>query len=130
MLKKTVSFLVCICLMVGVGSTVLTASALTNISSASSSISISGTTAYVACSVYGYQAKTTRCSITANLQQYKNGGWVTIATWSQSYNNYRGALSASKTVSRGYSYRVYATFSAYANGFTEYVSLASKTTSC
>ena len=36
------------------------------------------------CFVYGYQGTTTKVSITANLQQYKDGRWITIKTFTES----------------------------------------------
>jgi len=81
-----------------------------NISSSSSSLSISSQgVATVSATVTGTSGVTTKSAITAELQQYKNGTWVTIATFSVSSNSYRASLSETKSVDKGYTYRVQAT---------------------
>ncbi|MEG0899998.1 MAG: hypothetical protein RSF40_09860 [Oscillospiraceae bacterium] len=76
-------------------------------------------TATVDCDVYGYQGTTTRVEISANLQQYKNGRWVTIKTFTASSNSHRTSLSETHSVSKGYSYRVQATIKAYSGSSVE-----------
>lgn len=51
----------------------------------------------------------TRVTITAKLQQYVNGTWVTVNTFTLDENSYAGTLSESCHVSKGYTYRVSAT---------------------
>lgn len=80
------------------------------------------------CSVYGYQGSTTRVSITANLQQYKNGRWITIKTFTQNSNSHRGSLSETISISKGYSYRVSAQVKAYSGSSVETRNLTSKQT--
>lgn len=47
-------------------------------------------------------------SMTMKLQQKKDGNWVTIATWSASGAKGQAVnLSKTKSISKGYSYRVY-----------------------
>lgn len=75
--------------------------------------------ATVKISVYGYQGTTTRIEISANLQQYKNGGWVTIKTFASTSNSSRASLSETYRVSKGYSYRVQATVKAYSGSISE-----------
>jgi len=126
MTKRILSVTVCLLLVFATTAAMLMpAAALTYIKSADAGLSKSGTTAHLSCSVTGYQGLTTSCKITANLQQYKNGAWTTIDTWTQSYNSYRGTLSASRTVAAGFSYRVLASVT----GNTETISITSKTVS-
>lgn len=75
--------------------------------------------ATVDCDVYGYQGTTTRVEISANLQQYKSGRWVTIKTFTASSNSHRTSLSETHSVSKGYSYRVQATIKAYSGSSVE-----------
>ena len=65
------------------------------------------------CFVYGYQGITTKVSITANLQQYKGGRWVTVKTYIESVNSHRASLYETTTTSKGYTYRVTAEIKAY-----------------
>ncbi len=71
------------------------------------------------CSVYGYQGTTTKVSITANLQQYKGGGWVTIKTFTENANSHRASLYETTTISKGYTYRVTAEVKAYSGSSVE-----------
>lgn len=83
------------------------------ISTASSSIYISKGEATVSCSAYGYQGITTRVKIDASLQQYKNGKWTSIATFTNESNSYRVSISETSSITKGYKYRVKATVKAY-----------------
>jgi len=75
--------------------------------------------ATVDCDVYGYQGTTTRVEISANLQQYKSGRWVTIKTFTAISNSHRTSLSETYSVTKGYSYRVQATIKAYSGSAVE-----------
>lgn len=77
------------------------------------------------CSAYGYQGTTTKVSITANLQQYKDGRWVTIRTFTESANSHRASLYETTTISKGYTYRVTAEVKAYSGSSVETRSLTS-----
>ena len=129
MSKKVVSFFVCLILLFSISTSALSVSAASNISYASSGLSISSGTAHVSCVLTGYQGITKKCTISAYLQQYKNGNWVTIGSWSKNFSQYRGSLTASKTVSKGYKYRVYAYFYGTSATTTQSISLASNTIS-
>ncbi len=84
------------------------------ISRATSDIYIdSNSKAAVDCSIYGYQTTTTKVCITAELQQYNGTSWKTIKTYTTASNSYRASLSEMAYVSKGYTYRVKATFEAY-----------------
>jgi len=69
-------------------------------------LSITGGTVKTTGSVSSSAGNT--ASVTTELQQYKNGSWTTIKTWSGSNI---GVISAggSYAVAKGYSYRVYVT---------------------
>lgn len=70
-------------------------------------------------SVYGYQGITTRVEISAYLQQYQNGRWVTLKTFISESDSHRTSLSNTYSVTKGYSYRVKATIKAYNDSFAE-----------
>lgn len=73
----------------------------------------------VNCSVYGYQGTTTRVEISANLQQYSGGGWVTLKTITAKSDSHSTSLSETYSISKGYSYRVQATIKAYSGSKLE-----------
>ena len=77
------------------------------------------------CSVYGYQGITTKVTITANLQQYKGGRWVTVKTYTESVNLHRASLYETTTISKGYTYRVTAEVKAYSGSNVETRNLTS-----
>lgn len=81
------------------------------ITSSRAVLTISSGTAYVSVSVVG-SSKTTSSSINANLQQYKNGSWVTIQNWKGSGGK-SWVLTKTKSVTKGYTYRVTGTLSAH-----------------
>lgn len=74
---------------------------------ASASLSISGGIATCLGKVKPDNASQS-ASITMKLQQKKDGSWTTIATWTGSASNGNAAsLSKTKSVAKGYDYRVY-----------------------
>ena len=89
------------------------------ISRANSNIYISDGKATISCSVYGYQGITTRVKIDAKLQQYKNGKWVSIDTFSNESNSYRVSINETSSITKGYKYRVQATVKAYSGSLVE-----------
>jgi len=117
--RRLTATILCTLMLVALSSAFLQAYALTNISGTTTGISISGNSGTAICSVTGFQTFVTKCSIKANLQQYKNGSWVTIATWSQSFNSYRGSLTGTKALTKGYDYRVQAIYTATSASMTE-----------
>lgn len=89
---------------------------LTYIAKASCNLTIdSSGTAHVESSVIAYSNVTT-VKISAKLQQYKNNSWVTLETFSASDNSDFVLLYETKSVSKGYKYRVTATVTAYSSG--------------
>ena len=66
----------------------------------------------------------TKIVITTELQQYRNGGWSEIESWTQTTNGNSAILSESGSISSGYSYRTVSNFTVYAGSNYE---TASKT---
>ena len=59
---------------------------------------------------------TDELKIQVNLQQYKNGGWTTIKSWSNTSKDIYCAMGEAWYVVSGYSYRLVSTGTAYKNG--------------
>ena len=76
------------------------------------SISTSGL-AVATGSLSGYIGETGEVWIYLYLEQYVNGTWVTYDSWSGFYQSYKGVLSGSCYVPRGYAYRVRGTYYAW-----------------
>lgn len=76
------------------------------------SISQSGVATCTA-SITGYQDITTQVQIYMYLEQYSNGSWKVLKTWTESYNNFKGTLQQNFNVSKGYSYRTRVSYYAY-----------------
>lgn len=64
-------------------------------------------------SITGYQDLTTQIQIYMYLEQYSNGSWRVIKTWTESYNYFKGTLQQDYSVSKGYRYRTKASYYAY-----------------
>lgn len=84
------------------------------------SISSSGVATGTA-KITGYSGTTTKVTITMTLQ--KKGGflnlfWNDVVTWTQTFNDYKGALSKSYNVSGG-TYRIRADYVAYKGSASE-----------
>lgn len=69
--------------------------------------------------VYGYPDTVTKTTITSYLQQYKNGSWVTIKSWSTSADFNFVSLYESAPITKGYKYRAKATVKAYSGSSVE-----------
>ena len=90
------------------------------------SISISTSGLAVATgSLSGYAGETDEVWIYLYLEQYVNGSWVTYDSWSGFFQSYKGVLSGSCYVPHGYSYRVRGSYYAWSgndyeqiNGYT------------
>jgi hypothetical protein len=90
------------------------------VSSVKTLLSISSTgTATCSGTITGYQGTTTKVSIALYLQQYKNGNWTNVRNWSDSFNSYRGNLTGTASVSKGYPYRLKASYTASAGSASE-----------
>lgn len=89
------------------------------IDSTSAALDISsGGTAQIETKLFG-TASVTKVSITAKLQQYKNGDWTTIKTFTKSKDSTSVTLSDTYPVTKGYTYRVQSTVTAYCGGASE-----------
>ena len=96
------------------------------ISSARSNISINSSgVSTISCSALGVSG-VTKIEITAYLQQYKGGRWVNIASWSGSGTN-NCLVSKTKSVTKGYSYRVSAKIKVYKGTQSESITVNSNT---
>lgn len=90
-----------------------------NITKAGSDLSInSSNVATIKCSLQGTPG-VTKTTITATLQKKNGSTWTNVQTWSATSNSERVSLSKTKTVSKGGTYRVQATFKAIKGGITE-----------
>lgn len=59
--------------------------------------------------------------ITSRLQKKVNGEWKTIEAWTVSKNGYSCSLEKTKSVSKGYEYRVFSTMKSYKGDKSESV---------
>lgn len=80
---------------------------------------ISSNKAGIDCSIYGYQGITTKIVITAYLQEYRNGAWQTIRTYTQTSNSHIASMTRESAVSSGRSYRVTVLVQAYSGERSE-----------
>ena len=62
--------------------------------------------ATVTASIDGYKGITNKVSVNAELQQYKNGKWTKVKSFSDSDNSHRIRIYETTKVSKGYKYRV------------------------
>ena len=72
-------------------------------------LSISGTTATVACSTLGVVGEATKAKIIAELQVKNGSSWTTVETWTDTQNSYRASVYETYSVTKGKTYRVKAT---------------------
>ncbi|MBR5318924.1 MAG: hypothetical protein IKU46_04950 [Peptococcaceae bacterium] len=98
------------------------------IADASSSLSVSGTTATVNCWVEG-NIGATKAKVVAELQMKSGNTWVTVATWTDIQNSDEASVKASKAVTKGNAYRVKATVTVWegSQSETQYVYSGEKT---
>lgn len=75
--------------------------------------------ATITASVERYKNITSKLSISAELQSYKNGKWSEVTTFSDSDNSHRVRLYETHKVSKGYTYRVVVTSITVHNGTSE-----------
>lgn len=91
----------------------------TNIKYSTVSLSVADGTAYCSASVTGYSSNTNKVSIYLYLQKYKNGGWMTETSWSDSTDGYTLTMNESASVSRG-RYRLKASYYAGNENIVKY----------
>lgn len=90
-----------------------------NIAKAGSDLSInSSNVATVKCSLKGIPG-VTKTTITATLQKKNGTTWTNVQTWTATSNSSVVGLTKTKTVTKGGTYRVQATFKAIKGGVTE-----------
>ena len=75
--------------------------------------------ATVTASIDGYKGITNKVSVNAELQQYKNGKWTKVKSFSDSDNSHRIRIYETTKVSKGYKYRVVTKVTAIHNGDKE-----------
>lgn len=97
-----------------------------NYSSASASISIATGTATCSGKIRGIAGKTTKTSVNLYLQKYVKDRWVNVADWTSSGNGVNRVLTKTKSVSKGYKYRVKAVCYAYIGNRSEKITKYSK----
>lgn len=69
--------------------------------------------------VRGFSGITNRVKISAKLQRYVNGSWVTLKTFADEKNSWNMTLKDTYKVSKGYTYRVQANVYAYSDSSSE-----------
>jgi len=67
--------------------------------------------------------------ISASLQQYRNGSWVVVMSWSNSQNGSYVNLSKTWYVTSGYTYRLVTCHTTYFSGGSESTTLTSRNVS-
>lgn len=75
--------------------------------------------ATITASITGYKNITSKVSLSAELQQYKNGKWSKVTSFSDSDDSHKLNLYETYSVSKGYKYRVRLTSKAVHNGKSE-----------
>lgn len=90
------------------------------------SFSITGDIAYLTAETLA-DTNASSVYVSASLQRYKGGAWVTIKSWSKTQNGSYVSLSESLYVSSGYTYRLVTNHTTYFSGESESVTLTSKT---
>ncbi len=89
----------------------------TNISTVGGGVSISSSgVASLSARMVAYDP-VNNTKITTSLQQYKNGSWTTLSSWSQTSYSRNCSWASSKSVTKGYTYRLVCNYYAY-NGST------------
>lgn len=70
-------------------------------------------------------AATTKSLITSRLQKKINGTWTTIESWTVSANKNSCSLEKTKSIDKGYEYRVFSTVKAYISSDSESIAVYS-----
>jgi hypothetical protein len=90
----------------------------TYINDISSTTSVSNGTAKVYARLTGVSS-VTKIVISTELQQYRNGSWFSMETWTRTFSGNAATLSESSSVNSGYRYRTVSTFDVYAGSSHE-----------
>jgi hypothetical protein len=86
---------------------------------ATSSLSISGTTATVDSSVMGSLGEATKAKVVAELQIKSGNSWITVETWTNTQNGYRASVYETFSVTSDETYRVKATVTVWEGSLSE-----------
>ena len=89
------------------------------IQKATSSLSVSGTTATIDCSVMGSLGEATKAKVVAELQMKNGSSWTTVETWTDTQNSYRASVYETHSVTKKETYRVKATVTVWEGSLSE-----------
>lgn len=96
-----------------------TAPRMQYISSAECSLKIDGTTATVDAWVNGDVLTATKAKVIAELQLKNGSSWIPVAIWTDTQDGFKARVYETKTVSKGCTYRVKATVTAWEGSQSE-----------
>lgn len=82
------------------------------ISRVSTNVSINKNTGIATCTATCWAPTAASVKLVCRLQQYKNGTWTTIKTWSDT-STHQGSIAQQRAVYSGYTYRTYTSCYAY-----------------
>ncbi|MBE6113132.1 MAG: hypothetical protein E7195_09000 [Peptococcaceae bacterium] len=82
-------------------------------------LSISNGIATVDCWVEGNVIDATKAKVIAELQVKGSGGWMPVAIWTDTQNDYRASVYETKSVTKGNTYRVKATVTVWEGSQSE-----------
>lgn len=91
---------------------------MTYIQRAKCDFTISGTTATIDSSVTG-RSTATKAKVVAELQMKSGSTWVTVSTWTDIQDDYEAYVDATKSVTKGNTYRVKATVTVWEGSQSE-----------
>lgn len=82
-------------------------------------LTISGTTATVDCWVNGHVDTATKAKVIAELQVKSGSNWIPVAIWTDTQNDFEAAVYETKTITKGNTYRVKATYTVWEGSQSE-----------
>ena len=89
---------------------------------AENDFSITGTTATVDCRVTGDYGEATKAKVIAELQlESGTDNWIAYGTWVDTQNDYEASVYETKSVTKGHTYRVKATYTVWEGSQSETV---------
>ena len=83
------------------------------------SLSLSDTTATVDCWVNGHVNTATKAKVIAELQVKSGSNWIPVAIWTDTQNDFEAAVYETKTITKGNTYRVKATYTVWEGSQSE-----------
>lgn len=81
--------------------------------------SISNRTASIYADVTGTYGQATKAKVVVELQEKNGSSWSTIATWTDTQNDYRASVSTTKSVTKGKTYRIKVTVTVWEGSQSE-----------